>query len=83
MVAAKDFDNVLDWRKHIRDRSHVFPVMDKIWNNKNEVTIDTCENICDAVESIIKGGKMSCIPRWLANETLLNFLDFPSLDSID
>ena len=27
---AKAFDNVLDWKKHVKDRSHDFPIMDKL-----------------------------------------------------
>ena len=47
--ATKDFDNVLDWNMHIRDIPHDFPLMDKIQTKKIEVTIETCESICDIV----------------------------------
>ena len=83
MAATKVFDDILDWKKHIRDRPHDFPIMDKIWTKKTEVTIETWESICDAVESIIKDGQAACKRRWLAAETLLSFLDMPSLDLID
>ena len=57
--------------------------MDKIQANKTKVTIETWEGICDAVESIIKDGQVTCKRRWLAARVLLNFLYFPSLDLID
>ena len=80
---TKAFDNVLYWEKHIKYRIHDLPVMGKIQTKKTGVTIETWESICDAVESIIKGGNMACRRRWLAAKTLLSFLDFPSLDMID
>ena len=54
--ATKDFNNVLDWKKHIRDRPHDLLVMDKIQTKKTKVMIETWERIYDVVESIIKGG---------------------------
>ena len=57
IVAVKEFEDVLDWKKHIKDKPQDFPVMDKLWAKKTEVTINTWEGICDAVESIIKDGQ--------------------------
>ena len=76
MASTKDFDNILGWKKHIRDRSHDFPVMDKFQTKKIEVTIKTWEKIFDAIESIIKGGQATFKHRWTAGETLLSYLDF-------
>ena len=75
--------NALKQQKHIKDRPHDLPVMDKFQTKKTEVTIETWESIRDAVESLIKDGQVACKRRWLAAETLLSFLDMPSLDSID
>ena len=41
MTGAKVFDNMLDWHKHIKDKAHVFSVMDKLQTNKTKVTIET------------------------------------------
>ena len=40
-VASKAFDNVLYWKKHIKDRPHDFPLMDKLQNKKTQVMIET------------------------------------------
>ena len=57
--------------------------MDKLQTKKNEVIIKTWESICDAVESIIKAKQEACKHRCMATETLLWFLELPSLDFID
>ena len=82
-ATSKAFNNVLDWKKHIKDRPHDFPFMDKLHTKKTKVTIETWERICDVVESIIKGGQEACRRRWMDAKTLLSFLDFPSLYVID
>ena len=69
--------------KHIRDKPHDFPDMDKLQTKKIEVTIKTWETICDAVEFIIKYGKVAWRNIWLAMETLLKFMDMESLDLIN
>ena len=81
--ASKAFSNVLEWQKHIKDRPHDFPLMDKLQTKRTEVTIETWETICDGVESIIKYENMACKRRWFAAETLFGFLDMPFLDPID
>ena len=83
METSKAFDNILDWKKHIRDIPHDFLVMDKLLTKKTEVTIETWESICDVVESIIKDGDVTWKCRWMAAETLLSFMELPSLDPID
>ena len=60
LLAAKAFDNVLEWKNHIKDRPHDFPLMDKLHTKKTKVTIETWEIICDEVESIIKDGQVAC-----------------------
>ena len=81
-VASNAFDNVLDWKKNIKQRLHDFPLVNKLQNKKTKVTIDTWESICDSMESIIKDGQMACKRRWFAAETFLDFLELPYLDPI-
>ena len=47
-----------------------------------EVTIETWDDICDSVESIIREGKSACERRWAASKVLLDYLDLPLLDPI-
>ena len=53
---TKAFDNVLDWQKHIKDKPHDLPIMDKLQTRKTDATIETRESIWDAVESMINDG---------------------------
>ena len=62
-AAIKAFEDVLGWKTHIRDKPEDFSIMDKIQAKKTEVTIETWEGICDAVESIIQDGKAECKHR--------------------
>ena len=50
---------------------------------KIQVSIETWENVCDLVDSILKDGQMACKRRWFASHTFLGFLDLPFLDPID
>ena len=83
ITVAKSFEDILDWKKHIRDRPQDFPVMDKIRAKKAKVTIKTWRSICDVVDSNITDGHATCKSRWSTAKVLLDFLEFPLLDPID
>ena len=52
----KDFDIVVEWQNHIKDRPNDLPLTEKLKCKKTEVTIETWEIIFDVVESNIKDG---------------------------
>ena len=81
--ATRAYDNLVDWKKYIKDRPYDLLVLYKLKIKKIQVSIETWENVCDLVESIIKDGQVACKRRWFASETLLGFLDLPLLDPID
>ena len=79
---SRDFEQVIDWQMHISDRPHDMPIMDKLQAKTSEVTIDTWETMCDSIKSIFREGQSVCERRWEASKVLLDYLDFPLLDSI-
>ena len=68
---------------YIKDRPEDFPVLDKIKLKRIQVSIETWENICDLVESIIKDGLVDCKRKWFSSKNLLCFLNLPLLDLIN
>ena len=76
--ATRAYDNLIDWQKYIKDRPYDFPVLEKIKLKKIEVSIETWENVCDLVESIIKDGQVACKRIWFASENLLGYMDLPN-----
>ena len=73
-AAIKAFEDVLGWKTHIRDKPPYFPIMDKLWAKKTEVTIETLEGMCDAIESIIQDGQATCKCIWTTADVFLGFL---------
>ena len=67
---------------HISDRPHDMPILENLQAKMTEVTIETWDNICDLVEAIIREGQLACECRWTTSKFLLDYLDFPLLDSI-
>ena len=57
--------------------------MDKLKLKRIHVSIETWENVCDLVESIIKDGHVDCKRKWFSSIKLLSFLDLPLLNPID
>ena len=58
---TRAFDNLVDWKKYIKDTPKYFLVCDKLKLKKIQVSIETWENVCDLVESIIKDGQVDCM----------------------
>ena len=73
--ARKSYDTLVDQQKHIRDRPDDMPVLDKIKLKRIKISLETWENVCELVESIIQDGQVTCKKRWFPTETLLYFLD--------
>ena len=67
---------------HISDRLDDMPILDNMQAKMTEVTIETWDNICDSMEAIIREGKPTWGRRWTTSKVLLDYLDFPLLDSI-
>ena len=81
--ATRAYDNIIHWEKYIKDKPDDLPISDTFKLKKIEVSVETWENVCDLVESIIKDGQVACKKRWFASKTLLCYLDLPLLDLID
>ena len=81
-ATSRDFEQVIDWKMHILDRPHDMPILDNLQAKTTEVTIETWDNICDLVEAIIIEGQSACECRWTNSKVLLDYFDFPLLDSI-
>ena len=73
---------MIGWKTNIRDRPKDMPILDKLRAKKTEVTIETWEGICDAIETIIQDGQAACKRRWTASNVLLGFLGLPMLGPI-
>ena len=56
IATVNAFENMLGWKKHIRDKPKDLPIMDKFQAKKTEVTIETWVGICDTINSIIHEG---------------------------
>ena len=82
-ATAKDFENVLGWQTHIKDKQQDMPIMDKLWAKKTKVTIETWEGICDTVDSTTHEGQAACKGRWTTSDILLDFLNLPMLAPIN
>ena len=81
--ATKAYESILELHKHIKERPDDMPILDKLKLKKTEVTIGFWESIYDVVESIIRDGHVAWKCRWTDFETLLSFLELPSLYPID
>ena len=81
--AIRDFDNLIDWKKFMKDRAEDLAVFDKLQLKRIQVSIETGENICDLVESIIKDGHVACKRKLFSSVNLFGFLDLLLLDRID
>ena len=70
-------------KKYIKDRLKDFPFLDNLKLKRIQVSIETWENVCDLVDSIIKDRQVACKRKWFSSVNLLGFLDIPLLDPID
>ena len=64
---TRAYDTLVDWHKYIRDRSHDLPVLDKIKLKRFKISLETWENVCELVESIIQDGNVACKKRWFTS----------------
>ena len=76
------FEQVAGWQKHMKEKVHDSPILDKLQAKTTKVTIDTWEGIYDLMETLINEGQKYCEKRWLDADNSLTYLDFPVLDPI-
>ena len=81
--ATRDFDNLVDWKKFMKDITEDLAVFDKLKLKRIQVLIETGENICDLVECIIKDGHVACKRKLFSLVKWFGFLDLRLLDPID
>ena len=58
--ASTALEQVTGWKKHIKERPHGLPILDKLQVKTTEFVIETWEGICDSVEALINVVQTVC-----------------------
>ena len=81
--ATKDYDNMVDWKRYIKDRPKYVPILDKIKLRRINISLEWWENVCESIESTIQDGQGACKKSWFTSENLLSFLELTLMDPIE
>ena len=73
----------MDWKRYIKDRLEYVSGLEKNKLRRINISLESWENVCESIESIIHDGQVSCKKRRFASENLLSFMDLPLMDPIE
>ena len=81
--ATKAYDNLVDWKRYIKERPEDVTILDKIKLRRIKISLEYWENVCESLYSTIQDGKVSYNKRWFSSENVLSFLYLPLMDPIE
>ena len=61
--ATKSYENFVDWQRYIKDRLEGVPALEKIKLRRNNISLESWENVCESIESTIQDGQVACKKR--------------------
>ena len=80
---SKAYDNLVDWKRYMKERPEYVPILDKIKLRRIKISLESWETVCELVDSTIQDGQVAYKRRWFASENLLIFLELPLMDPIE
>ena len=72
--------DVMDWQNIIEDKPENVVVLHKMKIRRIKFSLESWENVCEIVESMIQERKRVYRKKWFAFGTLLSLLGFPFRD---
>ena len=75
--------DVMDWQNIIEDKPENVAVLHKMKIRRIKFSLESWENVCEIVESMIQERKRVYRKKWFASGALLSFLGFPVMDHIE
>ena len=75
--------DVMDWQNIIEDKPENVVVLHKMKIRRIKFSLESWENVCEIVESMIQERKRVYRKKWFAFGTLLSLLGFPFMDHIE
>jgi hypothetical protein len=58
--ASKAIDDIVDWKRHIKDKLEDIPVLDSFKFKRIRTSLDAWQNVCEIVEETIKKAHEIC-----------------------
>ena len=75
--------DVMDWQNIIEDKPENVVVLHKMKIRRIKFSLESWENVCEIVESMIQERKRVYRKKWFASRTLLSLLGFLVMDLIE